>query len=603
MSEQANKSRFAIDLDDLEKQLKTPAPAPARSGDALSELARIVGRDDPLKGLFAQRQGQANAQVANAQAAAVQAAPARVEPSFHAVPSPVQPASNPADHLKGALDEFDALLRRDLSSRGQANDAPAAHANGVEAPHVAIPDPYRPVEPGPSAIDARLREVIGQPAAEPELRGSTQDVAPEPPLVDPFIDELDQHGRVGLDRPGLRPTLEERRAPHDLDEPREAGRMHRPPVDDQLSRDLDEQVQAYPMPPSEPLEDMRTLEPRKSRKGLITIGALLGVAVIGVVGAASFRSGPKAPSGEPPVIKAETGPNKVAPQSPGGSEVPNQNKQIYERASETKAADTKVVSREEQPLDVAQAARSAARVILPGPATPAPEGTATASPPVAPAPAAPANATASPSGLGEPRKVRTVSIRPDGTAATVGSTGTPPAESVTPTPPSRTSAAPTMVLPPSVAPKPVAAAPKPAPAPRPVARPAQEETDAAAPPAAATPAPRAKTQERAGERVASLPPAATSTETARETPVAAGGGGFAVQLGAPGSEAEARSTFAALQRKYPGQLGGQSPLIRKAEVNGREVYRLRVGPMSREGAASLCTQLQGAGGQCFIAKN
>ncbi|MFC5396066.1 SPOR domain-containing protein, partial [Bosea vestrisii] len=80
-------------------------------------------------------------------------------------------------------------------------------------------------------------------------------------------------------------------------------------------------------------------------------------------------------------------------------------------------------------------------------------------------------------------------------------------------------------------------------------------------------------------------------------------GGFAVQLGAPGSEAEARATFAALQRKYPGQLSGQSPIVRKTELNGKTVYRLRVGPYSREDASSMCSALQAAGGQCFIAKN
>jgi hypothetical protein len=76
-----------------------------------------------------------------------------------------------------------------------------------------------------------------------------------------------------------------------------------------------------------------------------------------------------------------------------------------------------------------------------------------------------------------------------------------------------------------------------------------------------------------------------------------------VQLAAPGSESEARSVFSSLQRRFPDELGGQRPQIRKAEVNGREVYRLRVGPMSRESAADLCTRLKGRGGQCFLAGN
>ncbi|WP_199777389.1 SPOR domain-containing protein, partial [Bosea sp. FBZP-16] len=93
-------------------------------------------------------------------------------------------------------------------------------------------------------------------------------------------------------------------------------------------------------------------------------------------------------------------------------------------------------------------------------------------------------------------------------------------------------------------------------------------------------------------------------EPAATAPRADPNGGFAVQLGAPGSEAEARATFAALQRKYPGQLNGQSPIVRKTELaGGKTVYRLRVGPYSREDASSMCSALQAAGGQCFIAKN
>ncbi len=96
-------------------------------------------------------------------------------------------------------------------------------------------------------------------------------------------------------------------------------------------------------------------------------------------------------------------------------------------------------------------------------------------------------------------------------------------------------------------------------------------------------------------------PAPTAAATAPRTDA---NGGFAVQLAAPGSEAEARATFAALQRKYPGQLGGQSPIVRKTELaGGKTVYRLRVGPYAREDASSMCSALQAAGGQCFIAKN
>jgi cell division septation protein DedD len=75
-----------------------------------------------------------------------------------------------------------------------------------------------------------------------------------------------------------------------------------------------------------------------------------------------------------------------------------------------------------------------------------------------------------------------------------------------------------------------------------------------------------------------------------------------VQLGVSPSEADARTTLQRLQQRYP-ELGGATPLIRKAEVNGNTVFRVRVGPMTRDDASALCSKLQGQGGQCFVAKN
>jgi hypothetical protein len=111
-------------------------------------------------------------------------------------------------------------------------------------------------------------------------------------------------------------------------------------------------------------------------------------------------------------------------------------------------------------------------------------------------------------------------------------------------------------------------------------------------PAATTPSPPV--------RIANAPP----SQPAPGAGPRAGAGDFVVQLAAPGSESEARATFAALQRKYPEQLGSQSPIVRKTELaGGKTVFRVRVGPYTRDGATTMCTALQAAGGQCFIAKN
>jgi cell division septation protein DedD len=93
-------------------------------------------------------------------------------------------------------------------------------------------------------------------------------------------------------------------------------------------------------------------------------------------------------------------------------------------------------------------------------------------------------------------------------------------------------------------------------------------------------------------------PAASVPGAADAAPVS----GFAVQLGVSPSEADARTTLQRLQQKFP-DLGGATPLIRRAEVNGNTIFRVRVGPMSREDASSLCSRVQGQGGQCFVAKN
>src|SRR4051812_41919521 len=55
MSE-ARQGRFEIDLDEIEKQLRRSVEAtPPPKNDPLAELARIVGQDDPFRGLFTEQ--------------------------------------------------------------------------------------------------------------------------------------------------------------------------------------------------------------------------------------------------------------------------------------------------------------------------------------------------------------------------------------------------------------------------------------------------------------------------------------------------------------------------------------------------------------------
>lgn len=533
MSEPA-RNRFALDLEDLERQLRGAGQAP-RTGhapDPLAELTRIVGQDDPLKDIFAERRAPAPRPAA------------RQEPSFEVVPPAPAPAvpvqAAPPAELRGALDEFEALLRQ-TEPRRQA-PAPVAPAMPQQVRAEPQHDDYDLPEPLPYNQPAPMRG--GVPARDLDEEAGAQ------AMPAAYAEEPAQYAYA--------------QPQHSY-----AQAQHGAPVHEYAEDDLPD------------------LEPRRSRKGLWAAAAVIAVGLIGVGATFALRGGSATKDGQPPVIAADRGPVKVEPANPGGAEIPNQNKQIYERSAEAPQGRSKVVNNEEQPVDVQQAARSMPpRVVMPGPGA----GTALAAAPSAPersiSPAEPGLTPMPPvPGLGEPRKVRTVAIRPDGTPVPAGvdsnqpiATGSAPSRSLGA---AATSAQPSPQR--SAAAAPAQAAPK-----------AQER--ATTPPAATTPA--------APTRLASAPAAAAPEAAPATAAVRAGTGDFVVQLGAPGSEAEARATFAALQRKYPQQLGGQSPIVRKTELaGGKTVYRLRVGPYSREDASTMCTALQAAGGQCFIAKN
>jgi hypothetical protein len=350
--------------------------------------------------------------------------------------------------------------------------------------------------------------------------------------------------------------------------------------------------------------------------------ALVAVAGIGLAITLRGGSSTQLASGkQPPVIKADTGPTKVAPQNPGGVEVPDQNKQIYERGvQDAKAA--KIVGGDEQPVDVAQTTRADAPAEMAGAQQ---TSTGLALPkPAAPQPAIP--------GLGPPRVVKTVPVRPDGSVVDASQAPGSRAMAMVPPPPpmaipgmttgalpqdpaGAASRLPAMPAPSastglSTPPKPktvpvetitatTAAAPAlntpvakpPVAAQTPVAKPA-------APAQAQAPAP-APTPAR--QQVASTQPLAPVDTAAAAAAAAAGG--FAVQLAAPASEQEAKDTLSRLQKRFGNELGTYKLGVRKADVGDRTVFRVRVSNLTREDANVLCTKLQAAGGVCFIAKN
>jgi SPOR domain len=345
---------------------------------------------------------------------------------------------------------------------------------------------------------------------------------------------------------------------------------------------------------------------RRQRSGAVLIMAVLGLVVLGSAGAFGYRAmfgGLLLPS-LPPIIKAAVGPNKIVP-----------NHAVSEAGASSQAAATaegsgeKLVSHQEQPVDIPPA-NSAPRVVstipvlsaspnlaLPGSQPPAALGVV-AAPSVVPAAAAPAPALAptapvprpaSPpaaAASAAPKKIHTVTIRPD-QLGDANAAAAPPAHAARPAKTHQT-------------------------APRPSTHSALQ-TGSAGPlaivpardDAAWPPPPRTRTaMARPSTPTTPMPLTSAPVDTAPSAP-SLRGGRYAVQVTSQRSEASAQAAFRSLQAKFPGQLGGHKPIIRRADLGAKGVYyRALVGPFaSVEQAAGLCSRLKAAGGNCIIQRN
>lgn len=294
--------------------------------------------------------------------------------------------------------------------------------------------------------------------------------------------------------------------------------------------------------------------PAKRKGGMATVIVVLALAVVGTAGAYAYRSFVGSPrSGEPPIIQADAGPNKIVPNNQSG-------KQIYDRVGDKSGE--RVVSREEQPVDV-DARSGGPRVIFP-PLTQnaSPPSTSSVTPDSRPTGPGVANGTLNGDA---PRAIKTLTIRPDqpDAIAQAAASGVVPAP--TSAPPVRPQAAPRAAAP--VANAPMALSPQ-------------------AP--AAVPEPR-------NNRVASLNPTAPA-------PTASGA---YVQVSSQKSEADALNSYKALQGKYSGILGSRQATVRRADLGDKGVfYRALVGPFtSTDEATQFCVNLQSAGGKCIVQRN
>jgi hypothetical protein len=487
------------------------------------------------------------------------------DPYARSAAAPAAPSHEPANdplaelaRLIGQSDPF-AELRRD----GRSPDGEPHHDDDQQAHGDWASDGYD--EPNSHGAT---------PAAEsysaPQYEDEQLAERPYPGAAPRFDDR--RYDRAHDDRGDREdPSLFQTRQPaHFVSEPSAHG--YEDEHDDRQQHDVQEEHDALTdryQPEDEYYDDAPN---RRRRPGLVVVMAVLGLAVLGTAGAFAYRAmfgGAMLPS-LPPIIKASNTPNKVVPA--GQSTDPNK---AADRVASTGQSE-QVVSREEQPVELKEPPKVAPRVISTIPVAPTAPATPAALPPpsaAAATPAPPATATPEPaSGGGAPKKIRTVTIRPD----QAGGSG---ANAVPPLSPSRGATR-------SVTPR---AAP-------PAAAPTGNEPLALVPTTGQTegPAP-SHGRVRTSLTRTSTPPAERAVS----------GGGYAVQVSSQHSEAEAHAAFKSLQSRFPNQLGGREVIVRRADLGSKGVYyRALVGPFaSMEEAAGMCSSLKAAGGNCLIQRN
>jgi hypothetical protein len=273
------------------------------------------------------------------------------------------------------------------------------------------------------------------------------------------------------------------------------------------------------------------------RNTILMVAAVVGLAVVGTAGAFGYRAftGGSGPA-NPPVIKADPTPAKIVPaaqpQLASASDKPFQ-----ERIGATATAPERVVPREEQPVSLPiQQPRAAVPAM-------APQTVTTPLPPAQPI-------TAS-----EPKRVKTMTIRPDGTETT----------SAFPPPPGTQQAA-------------------------------------------RAPAGAKQTQQGGQAPIQLTPPPPDRTRVASRTPSGQGAasGAYVVQVSAQRTEAEAQSSYRSLQAKYPAVLSGREANIRRVDLGdkGGVYFRAQVGAFAtQDQATTFCNSLKEAGGQCIVQRN
>jgi hypothetical protein len=478
--------------------------------------------------------------------------------------------------LIGQTDPFGAQVQQSRpAARAPLPPTPQAYQPPAESyPQEAYQETYDeppPPPPGPPAW-MRRANVQAQPGAAPQAPAPQQDYAPVS-AVHPLHRYAAQQPAQEQDY--YQPQAYQEQAYQEPEVQPDPSRY-----DDALYGQLESGEQdyqreaAYPDDPYAYQNDYgeeEADEPKKRRGGMMTVAAVLTLAVVGTGGAFAYRTFMGSPrSGEPPIIKADNTPTKVVP-APGDGSAKVPDRMVPGDGTE------KIVPREEAPVDI-NAKSGGPRVVFPPlnqNANPPP--VASVAPSAVPAPSAgavPGNGTLP---NNEPRKIKTLAVKGDQTDGTAPQAAAPAAATKQP------------------------AAPKAAAVAAPRTSPSSANASANGPLSLAPEAGPSASPSPAPQRMAATNPA----QIAPAPSTAGGAGGYLVQVSSQRSESDAKASYKALQGKFPAVLGSHSPLIKRADLGDKGVYyRAMVGPFgSSEEAAQFCGNLKTAGGQCVVQRN
>jgi len=588
-----------LDLDDLERQLREVAVSslPRRSEDPLAELARIVGRDNAPRAASSQSP-DAFRSGAQAQAAPDASAEAKAEPNAYDLEASIKEALR-ADPAYDAADEHGEEVFEDDEPE---NDDTLAFGDEAHSPSEEWEEDTYEDEPAYAGEAGRFDEVERVP-------GAPDDEEADAPVGRRFVSPR----ALALALPLVLLGVAGGAAVVMRGGPISRSSGEAPPMikaDDAPVKVLPAKAAGDQQTPSETA--LGAADPSGKPSQVVLADAEQPVDVVAAAKSAQPRDlgVSQPPAGSGIVILSGSG---SSGQGAGNAQ-----------AAASAPLDGSAASA--QPLPTA-----AANVPLPEPPQPTAQASVFGTPHrVMTVPVKPDGPVVS-NGKPKAADIKPVEARVDATAAsqkpplTVASAETTPAASVSATAPSATPTAkktadttrpkPSAVTAaddeqataqsasaqPSVKPaKPVAAkAVKPKPAE--TASTAQEgETGAPlsiTPPGNRGRAGAAKTVVASAEpaKATPVPGASTSTTTAPSN------GGFAVQLASSTSENDARATLSRLQKQFPNELG--SGAVHRADLGSKGVYyRVQVGPLSREAADKICTQLKAGGAECILTR-